>query len=44
MTEDEMVGWITELMDMSLSKLQEMVKDREPGELQSMGSQTMGHD
>ena len=35
---------ITDSMDMSLSKLQEMVKDREPGELQSMGSQTMGHD
>ena len=31
MTEDEMVGLgaITNLMDMSLSKLQEMVKDRE---------------
>jgi len=30
LTEDEMVGWITDSMDMSLSKLQEMVKDREP--------------
>ena len=29
MPEDEMVGWITDSMDMSLSKLQEMVKDRE---------------
>ena len=29
MTEDEMVGCITNLMDMSLSELQEMVKDRE---------------
>ena len=29
MTEDEMVGWITDSMDMSLSKLQEMVMDRE---------------
>ena len=28
MTEDEMVGCITNLMDMSLSELQEMVKDR----------------
>ena len=28
-TEDEMVGGITDLMDMSLSKLQELVKDRE---------------
>ena len=27
-------------MDMSLSKLQEMVKNREPGVLQSMGSQS----
>ena len=29
MTEDEMVGCITSLMDMSLSKLQELVMDRE---------------
>ena len=29
MTEDEMVGWHIDSMDMSLSKLQEMVKDRE---------------
>ena len=29
---------ITNSMDMSLSKLQEMVKDRKPGMLQSMGS------
>ena len=29
MTEDEMVGCITELMDMSLSKLRELVMDRE---------------
>ena len=29
MTEDEMVGWHPESMDMSLSKLREMVKDRE---------------
>ena len=28
---------ITDSMDMSLSKLQEMVKDREAGMLQSMG-------
>ena len=28
-TEDEMVGWHTDSKDMSLSKLQEMVKDRE---------------
>ena len=30
---------ITDSMDMSLSKLREMVKDRMPGVLQSMGSQ-----
>ena len=34
---------ITDSMDMSLSKLKEMVKDREPGVLQSMGSQRVGH-
>ena len=31
MTEDKMVGGITDLMDTSLSKLQEMMKDREAG-------------
>ena len=31
-------------MDMSLSKLWEMVKDRKPGMLQSMGLQRVGHD
>ena len=30
---------IIDSMDMSLSKLWEMVKDRKPGMLQSMGSQ-----
>ena len=35
---------ITESMYMSLSKLQEMVKDREGGVLQSMGSLRVGHD
>ena len=29
MTEDEMVGGITDMMDMSLSRLQELVMDRE---------------
>ena len=31
-------------MDMSLSKLQEIVKDRELGMLQSVGSQNVRHD
>jgi len=31
---------ITDLMDMSLSKLQELVMDRKPGGLQSMGSES----
>ena len=35
---------ITESMDMSLSKLQELVMDREPGMFQSMGSQRVGYD
>ena len=35
---------ITDSMDMSLSKLQKIVKDREAGVLQSMGLQRAGHD
>ena len=35
---------ITDSMDMSLNKLQELVMDREAGVLQSMGSQRVGHD
>ena len=34
---------ITDSMDMNLSKLQELLMDREPGVLQSMGSQRVGH-
>ena len=30
MTEDEMVRWITDSMDMGLGGLQELVMDREP--------------
>ena len=33
------LGGITDSMDMSLNKLQVLVKDRKPGVLQSMGSQ-----
>ena len=39
-----MLDGITDSMDMSLSKLQEVVEDRKPGVLQSMGSQRVGHD
>ena len=34
---------ITDSKDMSLNKLQELVMDRRPGVLQSMGSQRVGH-
>ena len=35
---------VTNLMDMGLSKLPEMVMDREASMLQSIGSQRAGHD
>ena len=35
---------ITDLMDMSLNRLQEFVMDRKPGMLLSMGSQKVKHD
>ena len=34
---------VTNSMDLSLSKLQEIVKDRETWHAQSMGSQRVGH-
>ena len=34
---------ITDSMDVSLSELRELVMDRRPGMLQSMGSQRVGH-
>jgi len=34
---------ITNLMDMGLSKLRELLMDRRPGVLQSMGSQRVRH-
>ena len=42
-----MMRWfdgITDSLDMSLSKLPELVMDRKPGMLQSTGSQRVGHD
>ena len=41
---DGITDSFTDSVDMSLSKLQEMVKDCEAGMLQSMGSQRVGHD
>ena len=38
-----MAGWHTDYMDMSLSKLRELVMEREALVLQSMGSQRVGH-
>ena len=35
---------ITDSVDMGLSKLWEIVKARQPGMLESMGSQTVSHD
>ena len=35
---------IINTMDMSLSRLRELVMDRKPGVLQSMGSQRVRHD
>ena len=35
---------ITDLMDVRLGGLQELVMDRRPGVLRSMGSQRVGHD
>ena len=43
-TEDKMVDGIIDSLDISLSKLREMVKDMEPGMVQSMVLQRVGHD
>ena len=45
--EQQRMRWldgITNSMDMSLTKLWELVMDRKPGVLQSMGSQRIRHD
>ena len=39
-----MVGWHHRLDDVSLSRLRELVMDRDPGVLQFMGLQRVGHD
>ena len=44
MTEDEMVGWHHQFTGMSLSKLWEMVKNREAWHAESMGSQRVRHE
>ena len=38
------LGGLTDTMDLNLSRLQKLVMDREPGMLQSMGSQRVQHD
>ena len=44
MTEDEIVGWHHQFNGHELSKVWEIMKNRKPGVLQSMGSQRAGHE
>ena len=44
MREDEIVGWITDSVDISLSKFPEIVKAGKTGVLQSVGLQEVRHD
>ena len=39
-----MAGYLTNSMDLNLSKVWKIVEEEEPGVLQSMGSQRVGHD
>ena len=43
-TEERWLDDITDSMDMNLSKLRDIVKDREARMLRTMGSQRVGHD
>ena len=38
------LGGVTDVMDMSLSRLRDLVMDREAGVLQSVGLPRVGHD
>ena len=44
MTEDEMADGITDSMDVSLSELRELVRDRDAWRATIQGSQRVGHD
>ena len=44
MTEDKMVDWHHRFKGIGLSKLWELVMDRRPGVLWSMGLQRVGYD
>ena len=44
MTEDEVIVWHRQLDDMSLSKIQELVKDREAWHAAIQEVQKVGHD
>ena len=44
MTEDEMVGWITDSMDMGFGRLRQLGWTGRPGMLRFMGLQRVRHD